>query len=65
MDSFVAPATLESRVTQIDGFERNELLLARGAVGDYVGSDNPVRFNDAFVAARPILFVHAAFRQSF
>ena len=31
------------------GFERDQLLLLPEAVDDYVGSDNPVRFIDAFV----------------
>ena len=33
----------------ISGFERSQLLLLPEAVDDYVGSDNPVRFIDAFV----------------
>jgi transposase len=45
----VAWATLESRMTHITGFERDQLLLLPEAVDDYVGSDNPVRFIDAFV----------------
>jgi transposase len=40
---------LESRVTHISGFERNQFLLFPEAVDDYVGSDNPVRFIDTFV----------------
>ena len=31
------------------GFERDQLLLLPEAVDDYVGSDNAVRFIDAFV----------------
>jgi hypothetical protein len=44
-----ALATLESHMTHIAGFERDQLLLLPEAVDDYVGSDNPVRFIDAFV----------------
>ena len=40
---------LESRVTHIGGFERDQLLLLPEAVDDYVDDDNPVRFIDAFV----------------
>jgi transposase len=40
---------LESRMTHISGFERNQFLLFPEAVDDYVGSDNPVRFIDTFV----------------
>src|SRR6516162_4654682 len=36
-------------MTHIAGFERDQLLLFPEAVDDYVGSDNPVRFIDAFV----------------
>ena len=36
-------------MTQIAGLERDQLLLLPEAVDDYVGSDNPVRFIDAFV----------------
>lgn len=36
-------------MTHIAGFERDQLLLLPEAVDDYVGSDNPVRFIDAFV----------------
>ena len=49
MDSYAALATLESRMTHIAGLERDQLLLLPEAVDDYVGSDNPVRFIDAFV----------------
>ena len=49
MDSFAALATLESRMTHIAGLERDQLLLLPEAVDDYVSSDNPVRFIDAFV----------------
>ena len=49
MDSYAALATLESRITHIAGLERDQLLLLPEAVDDYVGSDNPVRFIDAFV----------------
>ena len=33
----------------IAGHDRSQLLLLPEAVDDYVGSDNPVRFIDAFV----------------
>jgi hypothetical protein len=36
-------------MAHISGFERNQLLLPPEAVDDYVGSDNPLRFIDAFV----------------
>jgi transposase len=36
-------------MTHIAGFERDQLLLLPEVVDDYVGSDNPVRFIDAFV----------------
>ena len=36
-------------MTHIAGFERDQLLLLPEAVDDYVDSDNPVRFIDAFV----------------
>src|SRR5271166_2615420 len=36
-------------MAHISGFERDQLLLLPEAVDDYVGSDNPVRFIDAFV----------------
>ena len=36
-------------MTHIVGLERDQLLLLPEAVDDYVGSDNPVRFIDAFV----------------
>jgi transposase len=36
-------------MTHIAGFERDQLLLLPEAVDDYVGSDNRVRFIDAFV----------------
>ena len=36
-------------MTQVAGLERDQLLLLPEAVDDYVGSDNPVRFIDAFV----------------
>ena len=40
---------IESRMTHISGFDRCQLLLLPEAIDDYVGSDNPVRFIDAFV----------------
>src|SRR5580658_2804354 len=36
-------------MAHISGLERSQLLLLPEAVDDYVGSDNPVRFIDAFV----------------
>jgi transposase len=36
-------------MTYIAGHDRLPLLLLPEAVDDYVGSDNPVRFIDAFV----------------
>ena len=36
-------------MAHIPGFERSQLLLLPEAIDDYVGSDNPVRFIDAFV----------------
>src|SRR3982074_56736 len=36
-------------MSPISGVERSQLLLLPEAVDDYVGSDNPVRFIDAFV----------------
>jgi hypothetical protein len=41
-------------MTHIAGFERDQLLLLAEAVDDYVGSDNPVRFIDAFVDGRTL-----------
>jgi transposase len=36
-------------MAHIPGFERSQLLLLPETVDDYVGSDNPVRFIDAFI----------------
>jgi transposase len=36
-------------MTYITGHDRSQMLLLPEAVDDYVGSDNPVRFIDAFV----------------
>jgi transposase len=36
-------------MTYVTGHDRSQLLLLPEAVDDYVGSDNPVRFIDAFV----------------
>ena len=41
--------TVEFGMTYITGHDRSQLLLLPEAVDDYVGSDNPVRFIDAFV----------------
>src|SRR6201993_2264959 len=43
------PGAVESGMTYITGHDRSQLLLLPEAVDDYVGSDNPVRFIDAFV----------------
>jgi transposase len=36
-------------MTHISRFDRCQLLLLPEAIDDYIGSDNPVRFIDAFV----------------
>jgi hypothetical protein len=36
-------------MTHISGDDRSQILLLPEAVDDYVGSDNPVRFIDAFI----------------
>ena len=36
-------------MTYITGHDRSQMLLLPEVVDDYVGSDNPVRFIDAFV----------------
>ena len=41
--------TVEFGMTYITGHDRSQLLLLPEAVDDYVGTDNPVRFIDAFV----------------
>ena len=41
--------TVEFGMTYITGHDRSQLLLLPEAVDDYIGSDNPVRFIDAFV----------------
>ena len=41
-------------MTYISGPDRSEILLLPKAVDDYVGSDNPVRFIDAFVDGRDL-----------
>ena len=41
--------TVEFGMTYITGHDRSQQLLLPEAVDDYVGSDNPVRFIDAFV----------------
>jgi transposase/IS5 family transposase len=45
----VVSDTVEFGMTYITGYDRSQLLLLPEAVDDYVGSDNPVRFIDAFV----------------
>jgi len=47
--SRVVSDTVEFGMTYITGYDRSQLLLLPEAVDDYVGSDNPVRFIDAFV----------------
>jgi hypothetical protein len=44
---FAAMATLESRMTHIAGFARDQLLLLPEAVDDYVGRRQSARFIDA------------------
>ena len=39
----------------IRGAGRSEVLLFPEAIDDYITTDNPVRFIDAFVPARPAL----------
>jgi transposase len=36
-------------MAHLSGHDRSQLLLLPGAVDDYVGPDNPVRFIEAFV----------------
>ena len=45
----MASDAVESGMTYIIGHDRSQPLLLPEAVDDYVGSDNPVRFIDAFV----------------
>src|ERR1700749_4613855 len=45
----MAPDTVELGMTYVTGHDRSQLLLLPEAVDDYVGTDNPVRFIDAFV----------------
>src|SRR6201995_1095782 len=45
----MAPDTGELGMTYVTGHDRSQLLLLPEAVDDYVGTDNPVRFIDAFV----------------
>jgi transposase len=45
----VASDAVEVGMMYITGHDRSQLLLLPEAVDDYVGSDNPVRFIDAFV----------------
>jgi hypothetical protein len=45
----VVADAVKSGMTYITGHDRSQLLLLPEAVDDYVGSDNPVRFIDAFV----------------
>jgi hypothetical protein len=50
----VVSNTAEFGMTYITGHDRSQLLLLPKAVDDYVGTDNPVRFIDAFVDAGPL-----------
>ena len=43
------PGALDSRMTHISGSDRSQLLLLPEAIDDYVDTENPVRFIDAFV----------------
>ena len=45
----MASDAVEVGMMYITGHDRSQLLLLPEAVDDYVGSDNPVRFIDAFV----------------
>ena len=47
--SGVTSDAVECGMTHITGHDRSQLVLLPEAVDDYVGSDNPVRFIDAFV----------------
>src|ERR1700678_1016352 len=49
LDSVRPENALESRMTHIAGFGRDQLLLLPEAIDDYVEAENPVRFIDAFV----------------
>jgi transposase len=48
-DSGVMSIAVDTGMTHILGHDRSQTLLLPEAVDDYVGSDNPVRFIDAFV----------------
>ena len=48
-DSVPARFSVESGMAHISGFDRSQVLLLPEAVDDYVGSDNSVRFIDAFI----------------
>jgi len=48
-DSLPARVRVESGMSHLAGFARDQLLLLPEAVDDYVDADNPVRFIDAFV----------------
>jgi transposase len=48
-DSHIVFGAVETRMTHIAGYDRSQVLLFPEAIDDYVGSDNPVRFIDAFV----------------
>ena len=57
MDSLAGAAMVFSVMAHISGGDRSQLLLLPGSVDDYVGSDNVVRFIEAFVDG---LDLHAA-----
>jgi hypothetical protein len=48
-DSGVPCTTVTSGMAHTSGHDRSQTLLLPEAVDDYVSSDNPVRFIDAFV----------------
>jgi transposase len=49
VDSAAALGAVESSMTHISGHDRSRMFLLPEVIDDYVVSDNPVRFIDAFV----------------
>ena len=49
MDSGGGVGAVESGMAHLPGHDRSQLLLLPEAVDDYVATDNPVRFIEAFV----------------
>lgn len=49
VDSSAAVGAVDFSMMHISGHHRSQMLLLPEAVDDYVGTDNPVRFVDAFV----------------